>query len=187
MLFVGKPTSIEQNLERDYTMFRDTTKRGVTPATGQHFTRYLKLKNYNPTQGELFIMVNKEQNRPGGWTSKASNSSRFGGQLGRDSQTLGGAESSWYQNADDRDIPVSPDMTAAQAAEVQARKESIETQAMLEEADDQEKKSPDPFDKTPAESVEPPERIEITTTLPDINSPSPTEEQSESEQNNSDS
>lgn len=163
---------------RDYTMFCDTTKRGVTPATGQHFTRYLKLKNYNPTQGELFIMVNKEQNRPGNWTTKASNSSRFGGHFGRDSQTLGGAESSWYQNADDRDIPVSPDMTAAQAAEAQARKESIETQAMLEEGDDQEKKSPDPFDKTPAESVEPTERIEITTTLPDINSP--TEEQTDS-------
>lgn len=167
IIISGRPTYIEQNLERNYTQFCDTTKRGVTPATGQHFTRYLKLKNYNPTQGELFIMVNKEQNRPGNWGSKTSNSSQYG----RDSRTI--ADSSWYENVDDRDIPVSPDMTAAYAEQVQAHmntaRESIPgSQTMIT---DNEKKSPDPNDKTPAQSTEPTERLEITTTIPDANSP----------------
>lgn len=44
-------------------------KLGNSPAAGHHFTRFLKLKNYNPTQGELLIMVNKEHNRhsPASW------------------------------------------------------------------------------------------------------------------------
>ncbi|KAF6018450.1 hypothetical protein EB796_023255 [Bugula neritina] len=66
----SKPTYIEQNLARDYTQFYDTTKHGSPVNTGHHFTRFLKLKNYNPTQGELFIMVNKEQNKPGNWSPR---------------------------------------------------------------------------------------------------------------------
>lgn len=48
----------------DYKQYYNMNKAGSSPTTGHHFTRFLKLKNYNPTQGELLIMVNREQNKP---------------------------------------------------------------------------------------------------------------------------
>lgn len=53
------------------------SRLGANVTAGHHFTRFLKLKNYNPTQGELFIMVNKEQNKAGSWMATRARHERL--------------------------------------------------------------------------------------------------------------
>lgn len=156
-LSVGKPTCIEQTLERDYTMFYDTTKQGAPAVSGHHFTRFLKLKNYNPTQGELFIMVNKEQNRPGNWSKDVRQPQAA---LASQSATPRATILSTGEVAI-TDIPRSPSISQ--------REDNPSGLTMASE------RATPSYVETPVAGRESKtsERIEIMTTLPDINSTTP--------------
>jgi len=152
---LGKPTYIEQNLARDYTQFYDTTKHGSPVNTGHHFTRFLKLKNYNPTQGELFIMVNKEQNKPGNWSPRGHYAPS------KPQHSAMPRTATWDYSVEGRETlhqdlapPTQPEDLNANESSNSRGKITPEREEMRSPSCNEEKLQ---------------ERLEISTTLPDIN------------------
>ncbi|XP_067946687.1 uncharacterized protein [Watersipora subatra] len=157
----GKPTSIEQNLARDYTMFRDSSKQGNTAASGHHFTRFLKLKNYNPTQGELFIMVNKEQNRPGNWSVRGRTTVMTDSEMLAGSEDLRANDASTQENTTDLDNGLEKRLAIDSGMGVEGDNFK-ENELVRNEAETT-------SSKASLEKQTSKDRLEISTTLPDIN------------------